>query len=217
MKRIKFIILAVFILVFLFGVYLYKYQQLVTEGSLLADEHCIKINPLIIDRKNKYTDQYNLLLISASEEKYMDALDKYRKSARLYTNEEKTWLAIQRKYLDGKIFNLMMPSYVKEAANYQYQMYAGQYLSSLYLNQVFDEKDKDKQVALSNKVMEETNKSNEALDKYNAIWEREKGKKDWIFNFVKVPASKCPAKNSDFPTVPNPFAPPANDSNSPLS
>ncbi|MBI2314434.1 hypothetical protein HYU93_00015 [Candidatus Daviesbacteria bacterium] len=216
LKKVKFLVGLVTLGLVIFGLYVWKYQQVVNEGSYLADEHCIKVNPLIIDRKNKYTDQFNLLMASASEEQYMSSLDQYRQSAAEYIKEEKIWLAKQRRYLDSKAFNLLITSYIKEASEYQYQMYEGQYLSSLYLSQAFDEKDKVKQLELSNKVLEETNRSNDGQDKYNAVWEREKGKKDWIFNFVKIPDSKCPAENNNFPDVPNPFLPPVIP-NSPLS
>ncbi len=218
-KKVRVVLAISLIGIVLFSMYIWKFQQVVTEGSLLVDEHCIKVNPLIIDRKNKYTDQYNIMTAQGSVDEYMDALAKYRVSAATYTKEEKIWLDKQRKYLDSKDFNQLMPDYMKEAANHQYNMYEAQYLSSFYLLQDFEEIDKGKQADLGKKVLEETNRSNDEQDKYNAVWEREKGKSDWRFNFVKVPVSKCPAENNDFPEVPNPFAPPTKQivPNSPLS
>lgn len=188
--------------------YLVQYQQLVTEGSLLADEHCIKINPLIIDRKNKYTDQYNLIMGSASDQEVENAVDKYFEASQAYMDGEKVWLGKQRKYLDSKWFNLLMPSYIKEASNYQYSMYEADYNSQHYLSLGFKEEDKNKQLEFANKVVEETAKSEEAGDKYSGIWEREKGRLDWIYKIVKIPPAQCPVENYNIPEVPNPFLPP---------
>ncbi len=208
MKKVKIIFSLVILGVALFSIYVWKYQQIVTEGSLIVDDHCIKVNPLIIDRKNKYTDQYNLMMNSASVEDFTVAFNNYRKSAVAYIGEEKLWLARQRKFLDSKEFNLLMPAYMKEALSYQYQMYEGQYYTFFYLEQAWDEPDKKSQVELSNKGLEEVKKSNDSQDKYNAVWEREKGKQNWMFNFVKVPISECPPENNDIPVILNPFAPP---------
>lgn len=201
------IIFAFLLTLALFGLYINKYQQLVNEGSYLADEHCLKVNPLIIERKNKYIDQYNLMLASASTQEVMDAVDKYFKASQAYVEEEKVWLAKQRKFLDSKMVNLLMPSYFKEVAKYQYEKYEAEYNISLLLNQEHAELAKDQQFELTNKVMEETAKSKEAEDKYNAVWEREKGNTEWRYYFVKVPPSKCPLENFNIPQVPNPFAP----------
>lgn len=208
-KLLPFVVIAIII----FVGYIFEYQQLVTEGSLLADEHRIKVNPLIIDRKNKYQDEWNLIMASASATQVEDSVNKYFQASDAFIKEEQGWLAKQKRYLNSKAFNLLMPSYIKEAANFQYQMYEADYNSSVYLNQGFKETDKNKQVELGNKVLEETAKSKEAGDKYSGIWEREKGRSDWIYYFVKVPQSKCPKKNNDFPNVFNPFVTPVPVSN----
>ena len=89
----KLLIISIILGLGLFVGYIYKYQQLINEGSYLADEHCIKINPLIIDRKNKYLDQYNLILKAGSDtataEEYHAALDKYMQASDVYQKEEK--------------------------------------------------------------------------------------------------------------------------------
>ncbi len=206
-QRIKLLfVIVVSALALLIG-YLYKYQQLVNEGSYLADEHCIKVNPLIIARKNDYRDEMKLMMASASAEDVQNALSKYAKASNAYQDEEKKWLEKQRKYLDGKIFKLVIPSYVREGAEFQYQMYQPEYNSSLYLSQAFVENDQTKQEELFRKVVDETAKSKDAGDKYNVAWERNKGRSDWQNNFIKVPQSKCPAENFNIPDVPNPFIP----------
>ena len=213
----KLLIISIILGVGLFVGYIYKYQQLINEGSYLADEHCIKINPLIIDRKNKYLDQYNLILKAgsgtANAEEYLAALDKYMQSSDVYQKEEKLWLDKQRRYLDSKAFDLLIHSHIKEAGQYQYDMYKADYDSSVFLSAEYKEQDPDKQQELSNKVMEAVTRNKEAEDKYNSVWEREKGKSGWIFRFAKVPPSKCSEENYDFPALPDLFAPPIPVSN----
>lgn len=204
--RILFPILVVILI--LSSVYTSKFREVVNEGSNLIDEHCIKVNPLIIDRKNKFTEEYNVMLSNSGQDKYIEALNNYRKSAVAYINEEKLWLSKYKTFIESNTFNLLMPLYVKEASKYQYQMYEGQYNSAVYMERAWDEKDQALQLDLSNKVIEETKKSNKATDKYNALWDSDL-KIHWMFYLIKTPPSKCPAENYNIPDVPNPFAPPA--------
>jgi len=74
-----------------------------------------------------------------------------------------------------------------------------------YCRKSTDEKNKNMQTELTNKATNEMKKSNEMADKYNKTWNNGVGKRGWIFNFVKVPTSKCPAENYDIPVIPNPF------------
>ncbi len=191
----------------LFGIYIYTYQRLITEGSLLADEHCIKINPLIIARKNSYLEEMKLIQASASAEEVQKSLQDYLASSNSYLKEESVWLNKQRAYLDGKIYKLLIPSYVQDAAEDQYQMYEADHKSSFYTSKAFTAQDQAEQVDLMNKIIEETSKSKAAGDRYNSAWERNKGKTDWRFNFVKVPESNCPAENFDIPNIDSPFTP----------
>lgn len=207
LKKVRIMLPLIIIALILFSIYASLFQQLINEGSDLADEHCIKINPLIIDRKNKYLDQYSIMVTGADSKLFAKALNDYRISTRKYIDEEKIWLEKNKKFLSSNTFNFIMPAILKEAANYQFQMYEAQYLTSLYIEQAWDEKDKNIQVELTNKVTSEVSRSNEMQDKYNKTWENGVGKRSWMFNFIKVPASKCPDENYDIPVIPNPFEP----------
>ncbi|MBU1031956.1 hypothetical protein KKE03_03485 [Patescibacteria group bacterium] len=192
----------------LFVGYIYEYQQLINEGVYLSDEHCIKVNPLIIDRKNKYLDQYNILLAgAASSEEYITSLGKYLQSGQAFMKAEKDWLEKEKQYMGSKEFNLLMPSHIKEALKYQYEMYEAEYNSSYYISQGFEEADQEKRLELSNKIVEETARSREAGDKYNELLKKYGGKMTWVYYFVKVPSSQCPPENNNIPIVPNLFTP----------
>lgn len=202
LKKTKMILLVTILGIGLFVSYLWNYQQIVNEGSYLADEHCIKVNPLIIARKNSYAKEFNLIIHPTNGDDLQNSLAEYMKTAKSYQEAEKNWLSKQRTYLDSWNFNTFMPGYIKESAGFQYQMYEADYNSSNALTQAFEAKDSAKQTELSNKVITETNKSNAASDKYNTMWDSQKGKQDWQYQFITVPQSKCPAENNNIPDIP---------------
>jgi len=206
MKFIKFFFLFIGTLFILFAGYLLTFQFLVNKGTELVDEHCIKVNPYIIARKNAFNYQYQIMM-SGKLDGFKAAFDKYFIASSKYLTAEKQWLPKERMFLDSKLFNYMMPEYLKDAANYQYDMYNHDYLSLLYINEAFYEKDKTKQLQLSQQTEDEAKLRDSAESKYNAVWDDNKGKKDWRFWIVKVPPSKCPAKNNDIPNTPNLFEP----------
>lgn len=190
----------------LFAAYIFTFQYLVNKGSEIVDEHCIKVNPYIIARKNAFNYQYQIMM-SGKLDGFKAAWDKYFIASSKYINAEKQWLPKDRNFLDGQLFNFMMPEYLKDAANFQYDMYYHDYLSSVYINEANFENDKTKQLELSQKTVDEAKLRDSAESKYNAIWDDNKGKKDWIFWIVKVPPSKCPAENNNIPNTPNIFDP----------
>ena len=205
-KTIKFIAIFFVTLAILFAGYIFTFQYLVNKGSEIVDEHCINVNPYIIARKNAFNYQYQIMM-SGKLDGFRAAWDKYFVASSKYINAEKQWLPKDRKFLDSQLFNFMMPGYLKDAANFQYDMYNHDYLSSVYINEANFEKDKTKQLELSQKTVDEAKLRDSAESKYNAIWDDNKGKKDWIFTFVKVPPSKCPAENNNIPNTPNIFEP----------
>lgn len=214
---LKFTVLVLVIVVGLFAGYIFNFQRLINEGSNLADEHCIKVNPLIIDRKNKYLEQYNMMMTdSGTSEEFLKVFDDYFVISEKYQQEEGKWLQKQRVYLDSWLFNAMMPQFTKDAGKFQYEMYEADYKSANYLTQSYKEVDKEKQKELSDKVISETAKSKESGDKYNELWDREGNNGSWVYRFIKVPISKCPSENYNIPDLHDLFNPPAN-TNSPLS
>lgn len=85
--------LLIFSLIFTFLIFLilyafiYRYQQLVNEGSYLADEHCIKVSPLVRTRKNIYIKQLELMEASSSVEEVHKALADYKQASEKYLFE----------------------------------------------------------------------------------------------------------------------------------
>ena len=92
-----------------------------SAGSIIADQHCLKVNPLVIARKNNYIDSMKVLLASGSAEEYWAENDKYLDNSKKYIEAEKTWLIVQKTYMDSQDFKTYIPSYIQEAAKYQYE------------------------------------------------------------------------------------------------
>lgn len=67
----------------------------------------------------------------------------------------------------------------------------------------------EEQKALSDSIMEETNKSNEANDKYNKIYDDHQGQMGFKDYFTIVPQSACPEENFNIPNVNEFLNPPA--------
>lgn len=187
--------------------YLYLFQTLVNQGSALADEHCMKVNPLIIARKNAYAAEINLIKKNAGVDEVLKVMDDYSKVNTKYIKAEQAWLAKENEFIQGLIFKIIMPGYIQEAAGYQYDMYKADFKSSLYLEKTFIAKDDTVKNQLKDKVIEQINKRNYSEKKYNDILDSEDGRFHWQFLIVKVPPTICPDKNFDIPEILNPFSP----------
>lgn len=206
-NRVKILIFVIVCIPILFIAYVFTFQYLVNKGFSIADEHCINVNPYIIERKNAYNAQYNIMMASGSAQQFKIALDKYFQASKDYISAEKVWLPKDKALIDSPLFNLILPSYLKDTVRYQYEMYMADYLASVYIDEAFDEKDPAKQLELSRLVIQESKTRDLNQEKYNEISNKNLGASDWIFKFVKIPTSHCPAKNDDIPNTPNLFEP----------
>ena len=77
--------------------------------------------------------------------------------------------------------------------------------------------DANQQKTLSNTILDETKKSNDADDEYNKLYDSSKGKFDLRNYFTTVPQTTCPPENFNIPNVPDMLNPQTIPSNSPLS
>jgi hypothetical protein len=222
MRKVRKPLFIVLILIFgLFATYIFKYQQLINDGSVIADAHCLKVNPLIIERKNKYLDSMKVIQASGGAEAYWKETESYLAVSKKYISAEEEWLEMQKKYMDRWDFNLLIPYHIKQAAQYQYEEREADRNSTDTLVKLFQEKDPVIQKQLSGKVIDETNRGKKADDEYNKIWDAPRTFD--IRNYItKVPPSKCPAENFDIPNIDiqdifNPAPEPENNSSSPIS
>lgn len=210
MKQVKIIFFVTLIGLGLFIFSTWKFQQLIDEGSVIADEQCLKVNPLIIERKNDYLASMGVIIASGSAEKYWAETNKYLEVSKKYTEAQKSWLAHQKAYMDRWDFNFFIPTYIREATKAQYNSREAQMKSTKGIVELFETYNKidlEHQKTLSDSILEETKKSQDADDEYNRIYEASQGKFDLRNNFTTVPQSKCPPENFNIPDVRDLFNP----------
>ena len=191
----------------------FQYQRLVNEGSILADNQCLKVNPILIDKKNSYIISMQAIKDSNYDE-YEKQTDFYFEASKQYVTLQTEWLNAQKKFIDRWDFQYFNPSYIKNAAKYQYDSRLADMESTKLLIDSYEVAQLNKSLSeeLALKSMEQIKKRDDADKKYNEIWDNP-GKLDWRTRFIKVPASKCPDENFNFPDVEdffNPRSVPAN-------
>lgn len=195
------------------------YQKLINEGSVLADNQCLKVNPLIIERKNAYIRSMQALKDDDAKA-YEKETEKYINASNKFVTEQEVWLKAQKKYIDRWDFQYFNPSYVKDAAMTQFVSRAADVESTKLIVEAFYVKDLNMSIAEEDgkKAMEQIKIRNAADKKYDEIWNNP-GKLDWRTRFIKVPQTRCPDENFNFPNVED-FLNPSNepgDIDNPLS
>jgi len=177
------------------------YQHLVNEGTVLADNQCLKVNPVIIERKDAYLKSMQALKDNNGDA-YVKETENYLTASRKYVSEQTNWLDIQKKYMNRWDFKYFIPSYMKEAAQYQYNSRKADTESTTFLVEAFEIAPLNVSISeeLSDKSMKKVKERNEAEKNYDELWNNP-GKLDWRTRFIKVPESKCPDENFNFPDV----------------
>lgn len=221
-KKKLIISILIFPIVLVIGYFvftLFMYQQLVNKGSVLADNQCLKVNPLIIERKNSYIRQMEAAKANNPDE-FFKEMDNYYTISKRFVIAQKTWLDAQKQYMDRWDFQYFIPDYMKESAKTQFISRDADRQSTQYLIDSYEIYQINQSIAqdLGNKAMEQIKIRNVAEKKYDETFDAPR-KLDWRTRFIKVPASKCPDENFDIPNVDDflfPKSTPKNI-NSPLS
>lgn len=190
-KIIKILVGIIILTIILFMGYVFKYQQLVDEGSVLADEQCLTVDPLIKERKELYNNSLQILDASGSADEYMAETSKYLVVSKKYTKAQKDWLSKQKAFINRWDYKLFVPSYIQDLSRLQFISREADVKAQEALEEAFIIKDNKKQLELSNIVMIETNKRNKADEEYDKIWKNYSNKFDVRVYFAKVPASAC--------------------------
>lgn len=201
-KKIALIICIPVILAISYSIFsITQYQRLVNEGSELADNQCLKVNPVIIARKNSYIKSIQALKDNNYKE-YEKQTDSYFMESKQYVALQSEWLDTQKKYIDKWDFQYFNPSYIKTAAKYQYDSRKADMESTKLLIDSYEVTQLNKSLSeeLALKSMEKIKIRNDLDKKYSDIWDNP-GKLDWRTRFIKVPASKCPDENFNIPDV----------------
>lgn len=186
------------------------YQKLVNEGSVIADNQCLIVNPIISERKKHYIKSIEALK-NNDFAGYEGETTAYFERSKQYVQEQNKWLENQKNYMDSWEFKHFNPSYIQDAAKYQYDSRKADSESTTLLIDAFEVAQLNQSLSneLGQKSMAKIKERNEAEKKYEAIWDNP-GKLDWRTRFIRVPESKCPDENFNFPDVEeflNPSAP----------
>lgn len=211
LKKVRIIFFAVLLALGLFVFSTWKYQQLINEGSVIADEQCLKVNPLIIARKNSYVNSMKILQASGSAEEYWTETDKYLAISKKYIEAENTWLANQKNYMESSDTKTYVPAYIREAGQLQYESRVADVKATSAVVEFFEtykKIDTAKQKILSDTIMNETKKSNYLNDEYSKMYDHPQRTFDLRDYFTSVPQTKCPEENFNIPDVPNLLVPP---------
>lgn len=124
-KTIKISIAVILIVIVAVGAYLVSsiilFQRVINEGSVLADEQCLKVNPIIIRQKNHYINSLQGA-IDEDGEKYIAETDLYFTESENYIREQTAWLEAEKAHMNRWDFKYFVPSYMQEAAQLQYDM-----------------------------------------------------------------------------------------------
>lgn len=212
-NRMKKLLIIPLLLTGYFLLSLMMYQKLVNEGSIFADSQCLRVNPIIIERKNHYINS-----LEAAKNNdiagYEGETTAYLERSKQYVEEQTKWMEAQHLYMNRWDFQFFLPGYMKQAAQYQYDSRKADVESTQFLIDAFEVAELNQPLSqeLGQKAVEQVKIRNEVEEKYNALWDNP-GRLDWRTRFIKVPESKCPDENFDFPDVEE-FSP---NTNSPLS
>lgn len=211
LKKVKIIVFAVLLGFGLFVFSTWKYQQLINEGSVIADEQCLKVNPLIIARKNSYINSMKILQASGTAEEYWTETDKYLAISKKFIEAENVWLTTQKDYMDSKDTITYVPAYIRSAGQLQFDSRVADVKATSGIVELFETYkniDAAKQKTLSDTILTETKKSNDLNDEYSKVYDHPQRTFDLRDYFTSVPQTKCPPENFNIPDVPNLLAPP---------
>lgn len=202
MRKLLFIpVIVVFLTIGYFFISIVMYQRLINKGSILADNQCLRVNPIIIERKNHY-----LKSLEAAKSNdlagYEGETIAYFERSKQYVEEQTKWLQAQGSYMSRWDFQFFLPGYMKQAAQYQYDSRKADVESTQLLIDAFEVSELNQSLSqeLGQKAVEQVKIRNDAEEKYNALWDNP-GKLDWRTRFIRVPESKCPDENFNFPDV----------------
>jgi hypothetical protein len=188
MKLLK-IFFFLFILFFIgFWVYFYRYQIVINDGTELADERCLKIDPLINKKKQKSFEYSQVSRVKNDDKKFAKTTEELKKLFISVVDISEPWMKKQKTFLNRWDFNFFVHPALKETFYAQYEKYAADLESNKIMSRLFDQPNNQsdlKAIKSSFKKMEEAQKK---LDnKMNFV----KKQRDFRQRFIKTPPSKC--------------------------
>lgn len=124
------------------SLYTYSLRKLAMQGNKIFAQRCTTVNPPLIGYKNdflKFTQCINNPG-SCEDEAAGGYFVSYMKGLRAYTTEERKWLETQNAFINRWEFKLLAPNFLKQASEYQTQMYQAYYDDAQALVDLIDQK-----------------------------------------------------------------------------
>lgn len=217
-QNIRFALTFILLLtVGLFCISIFKYQQLVNEGSIIADKQCLNVNPLIIQRKNSYSETIRIAKANGTEEEYWKEQNNYLSISKKYIQAQQLWLNEQKTFMNRADYKLFIPQVIQKAGLLQYESREADLKATIAVTDMFKSlTDTNKQKELATIILNEKKKQEAAEAELDKMW-KSTSNFDIRQRFIRVPKTKCPKENLEIPEVPNIFAPPSQIYNGPLS
>ncbi|GEM_PF-4625133 len=126
-SRYKIIVSLLILILILFAGYMYKYQQVINEGSAIFEERCLTIDPLIEKHKNLGEEWLKAHPASESAKNILPYSDEYNKSTEELVEKSKLWLDKIKRFLVGWDFQFFTHSVLKDIFAAQYDKYYADY------------------------------------------------------------------------------------------
>lgn len=192
--------LGFFGFLFLFGIllfvgYMYKYQQLINEEAIIADERCLVIKPIIAKKQLAALKYFEVFASSTSAQMKLATSNEVIKYTKMTVTTSAPWMKKQKLFLDKWEFSFFTNEKLKDVFYAQYDKDLANYEGNIALIEYFDKFEDPQYQSNVLKAIKKQDETQTILDK--AIKEAEK-RFDIRWYFTKVPLSKCKE-------VPNPF------------
>jgi len=175
--------------------YVYKYQQLVYEGSVLADERCLTLDSVIARKQEKAVEYYQTIATITDPGEMKAASDSLIPYFAETIEVSDRWLEKQKAFIDRWDFKFFTHGALEKAFYAQYDKYIADYESNqLMIEYIQNLPDKSLEQDLINSIKKQSEKQT-ILDE--SIKEAEQ-RSDFRYRFIQVPESKCsesPFKN----------------------
>ena len=189
--------------IFIFGfiAYILLYQNIINERVKLEDEHCIRVNPHIIKRKNLYIDSMRALLVDDDKYLYDSVNAQYIAESDKYINEEGKWLSSDLKMLSNPLVKMVVIKRGYEGALMLHRIYELDFINTKIIVSLLNKKDEDKQNKLSKSLPQNVNESNKLNEDYDRIVASKQKDYRWVDYLIKTPQTTCPVENYNIPDV----------------
>lgn len=199
MKNKKIIAFLIVVPAILFTLYIAKYQALIKESSALSDQHCLDVNPLIIERREKYIE--SLQVATLNTDLAVEAMGEYLNLSKEYVKAEKQWLKKQEAFLNRWDVQMFLDRSVQEAGKWQYRIYEADYRSIDAVTRALGTKDTKEHDRLIQLSQQATKDGKYAQTEYTKLWKNRPTNFDIRNYFLTIPPSRCPDENFDIPDV----------------